>query len=105
MAYVESPLGDNLTLEHAVEKILSDRRRDSILAFVLGLLALAAFYTSICLAYGDVPAPRQPANSSPRVGTSPAELSIQQAAVPAIAPWRNDAIEWYGPGQNARTEI
>jgi len=105
MAHVESPLGDDLNLEHAVEKLHSDRRLDSILAFVLALLALAAFYTSICLAYGDVPVPRQPANSNPRVGTSPAELSIQQAAVPVIPPWRSDAIEWYGPRQNVRSNI
>lgn len=104
MAFVDTHAGYELSPDQAIQRIRSDRRRDSIMAFTLGFLALLAFYTSIVLAYGDVPEPREPANANPRLGNPTSSLSTQQAAVPGRQPWQRDAIEWSGPWQIGRIE-
>ncbi len=105
MAFVGTQSGYELSPDQAIQKIRSDRRRDSVLAFTLGFLALLAFYTSIALAYGDIPAPHEPANANPRLVSPTSDLSTQQAAAPTMHPWQRDAIEWSGPWQNGRSEI
>ncbi len=67
MAHAYSHSSDDLSPEEAVQKITHERKRKSMIALGLGLLAVVVFGTMVVLAYNAVPAPENPANANPRV--------------------------------------
>lgn len=63
MAHAHSNSDYGFSPEEGLQKIQTQRRRKSLLALGVGVLAFTVFGLGIYLAYNDVPAPDSPANA------------------------------------------
>ena len=67
MAHAHAHSLDDMSPEQAVQEIVHERKRKSMLALGLGLLSFIVFGAVVVLAYNDVPTPENPANANPQV--------------------------------------
>lgn len=65
MAHAPTHSDYDFSPEGAIREIQSQRKRNSLIALGVGILAMVVFGAAIYLAYSDVPAPESPANARP----------------------------------------
>ncbi len=68
MAYLQTHPSYDFSVDEAVRRINAARKRESITALAVGILAVIVFGSVIYLSFHNVPAPETPGNAASGIG-------------------------------------